>query len=46
MIFLCKLTIVIPRLLCLFRIAKAVSSTVEMVNSVTSYFVDSFDFAM
>jgi len=46
MIFLCELTIVIPRLPCLFRMAKAVASTVELVNSVTSDFVNSFNFAM
>ena len=46
MIFLCKLTIVIPLLPCLFRMAKAVSSTVEQVNSVTSESVHSFNFSM
>jgi len=46
MIFLCKLTIVIPRLPCLFKMAKAVSLTVELVNSVTSDSVNSFNFAM
>ena len=46
MIFLCKLTIVIPRLACLFRMAKAVSSNVELVNSVTYDSVNSFNFAM
>jgi len=46
MVFLCKLTIVIPRLSCLFRMAKAVSSTVELVNSVTSDSVNSFNFAL
>jgi len=46
MIYLCKLTIVIPRLPCLFRMAKAVSSTVELVNSVTSDSVNSFNFVM
>jgi hypothetical protein len=46
MIFLCKLTIVIRRLPCLFRKAKAVSSTVELVNSVTSDSVNLFNFAM
>jgi len=46
MIFLCELTIVIPRLPCLFRMAKAVASTVELVNSVSSDFVNSFNFAM
>jgi len=46
MIFLCKLTIVITRLPCLFMMAKAVSSTVELVNSVTSDYVNLFNFAM
>jgi hypothetical protein len=46
MVFLCKLPIVIPRHPCLFRMAKAVSSTVELVNSVTSDSVKSFNFAM
>jgi len=36
MIFLCELTIVIPRLPFLFVMANAVSSTIELVNSVTS----------
>jgi len=40
------LTIVIPRLPCLFRMAKAVSSTVDIVNSDTSDSVNSFNFAM
>jgi len=44
--FFSKLTIVIPRVPCLFRIAKAVSSTVKLVNSVTSDSVNSFNFAM
>jgi len=44
--FLCKLTIVIPRLPCLFKMAKAVSSTVVLVNSVNSESVNSFNFAM
>ena len=46
LVFLCKLTIVIPRLPCLFRLAKAVSATVKLVNSVTSDSVNSFNFAM
>jgi len=46
MVFLCELTIVIPQLPGLFRIAKAVSSTVELVNLVPSDFVNSFNFAM
>jgi hypothetical protein len=45
-IFLGTLTIVIPRLPYLFRMAKAVLSTVELVNSVTSDSVNSFNFAM
>jgi len=45
-ISLCKLTIVIPRLPCLFKLAKAVSSTVALVNSVTSDSVNSFNFAI
>jgi len=44
--FLSKLTIVIPLLPCLFRMAKAVSSTITLVNSVTSVSVNSFNFAM
>jgi len=44
--FLCKLTIVILRLPSLFKMAKAVSSTVVLVNSVTSDSVNSFNFAM
>ena len=46
LIFLFILTIVIPRLPCLFTIAKAVSSTVVLVNLVTSLSVHSFNFAM
>jgi len=46
MVFLCKLTIVNPRLPCLSRMAKAVSSTVELVNSVISDSVNLFNFAM
>jgi len=46
MIFLCRHTIVIPRLPCLIKMAKAVSSTVELVNSVTSDTVNSFNLAM
>jgi len=46
MIFLCKRTIVIPRLPCLVKMAKSFSSTVELVNSVTSDSVNSFNFAM
>jgi len=46
MIFFCKLTIVIPQLPCCFRMAIAVSSTIELVNSVTSDSVEQFNFAM
>jgi len=46
MIYLCKISILIPWLPCLCRMAKAVSSTVELVNSVTSYSVYLFNFAM
>ena len=46
MIFLCKLTILSPRLPWLFRMAKAISSTVELANSVTSDSVNLFNFAM
>jgi len=44
--FLWKLAIVIPRLPCLLRMAKGVSSTTEQVKSVTSDSVDSFNFTM
>jgi len=44
--FLCELTIVIPRLHCLFSMAKAVSSMVVLVNSETSDSVNSSNFAM
>jgi hypothetical protein len=40
------LMISIPQRRCLFSIAKAVSSTVDLVNSNTSDFVNSFNFAM
>jgi len=43
---LCKLTIVIPWLPCPFSIAKAVSSIIELVNSVTSDLVNSYNFVM
>jgi len=46
MIWLCELTIVIPRLPCLFSMAKTLSSTVELVNSVTADSANSFNFAM
>jgi len=46
LIFLYIITIVIPRLSCLFKMAKAVSSTVVLVNPVTSVSVNSFNFAM
>jgi len=45
-ILLCELTIVIPWLPCLCRMAKAVSSTVELVNSVTSDSVNVVNIAM
>jgi len=44
--FLCKVGIVIPRLHCLFRMAEPVSSTVQLVNSVTSDSVNSFNLVM
>jgi len=44
--FLCELTILIPWLPCLFSMAKAVSSMVELVNSETSDSVNLFNFAM
>jgi len=43
---LCEFTIINPRLPCFFRMANDVSSTVEQVNSVTSYSINSFNFAM
>jgi len=46
LIFLCKFMSVIPRLPCFFKMAKAVSLTVELVNSVTSVSVNLFNFAM
>jgi len=46
LIFLCELTIRIPRLPCRFNMANTVSSTVELVNSVTSDSVNSFNFAI
>jgi len=46
MLFLCKLTIVIPQLPCLFRMSNALSSTIEPFNSVTSVSVTSFNFAI
>jgi len=46
MIFLWELTIVICRLPCHFWMAKAVSSNVELVNSVTSDSVYSFNSAL
>jgi len=45
-IFLGTLTIVIPQLPCIFRMANAVSSTVELLYSVTSDSVNSFNFVM
>jgi len=44
--FLYKLTIVIPRLPCLCSMATGVSLTVELVNSVSSDSVNSFNFVM
>jgi len=44
--FLCTVTIVIPRLPCLFSMAKAVSLTVELVNWLNSDSVNLFNFAM
>jgi len=46
MTWLYELTIEFPRLPCLLKMAKAVSSTVELVNSVTCDPVNSFNFAM
>jgi len=46
MIFLSEFTIVIPQLPCVFRMAKAVLSTFELVNSVTSDSVNPFNFVM
>jgi len=46
MIFLCKHPIVILRLASLFRMAKAVPSTIKLVNSVTCDSVNLFNFAM
>jgi len=46
LIYLCILSSVIPRLPCPFKMAKAVSSTVLLVNSETSISVNSFTFAM
>jgi hypothetical protein len=43
---LCELTVGIPRLPSLLRMAKAVSSTVEQVNSVTSDSINSFNITM
>jgi len=44
--FLCKLTIVIHRVPCLFSKAKDVSPTTELVNSVTSDSVNLFNIVM
>jgi len=46
LIFLCKLTIVIPQLSCLFKMVNAVSSTIVLLNLVTSEAVNSVNFAM
>jgi hypothetical protein len=43
-IFHCQLTIVIPWLSCIFRMTNTVSSTVELVNSVTSESINSFNY--
>lgn len=43
---LCELTIVIPGLLCLYRIAKPVLSTIEQVNLETFDCVNLFDIVM
>jgi len=42
----CEHTIVIPQLPCLFRMAKSDSLTIELVNSVTSDSVISFNYAI
>jgi len=44
--FMSELTIVIPRRPCLYIMAKAVSSTVELVSSVTCDSVSVFNFVM
>ena len=46
MTIFCELTIVIPRLPFPYKMAIAVSSTVEPANSVTSDSVDVFNLAM
>ena len=46
LIFLSELTIGIPRLPGLFRMSTAVSSTIELVNSVTYDSVNLFNFAI
>jgi hypothetical protein len=46
MIWLWEVAIVIPQLPCLFSIAKGVSVTLKLVNSMTSESVDSFTFAI
>jgi hypothetical protein len=46
MIVLFKDTSAILRLACLFRMANAVSSTIQLVNLVTSVSVDSFIFVI
>jgi len=45
LIVLCILTIVIPRLPCVFKMAKAVSSTVVLVNLVRFVSVNLFNIA-
>jgi len=42
----CEYTIVIPRLLSLFRLASAASSTVELLHSASSDYDNLFNFAM
>ena len=44
--FLCELTIVIPRLPCLFSMAITGSLTIELGNVVTANCVDLFNVAM
>jgi len=45
-IVLCELTIVIPQHPCHIKMAKAVSLTVELVNSVLSDSVNQFNYGM
>jgi len=46
LIFLCKLTVVIPWLRCRFMMTKPVSLTIKLVNSVTSVTVNLFNIPM